>query len=133
MKKNENFEEETTMMEFVPSDDAIPDIPEADEATKPEKPKKKRRNFFRWCWDGVKWTFRKVRDSPAATLIGGLGGSALTFGGIALYEGHKAKRYATLEIEDNGETPEPPMIETETPEETFDMNIEPTENVEEEV
>ncbi len=130
-KMNQNIEEENDMMEFVPPEDAIPEIPEAGAAAEPEKPKKKRRNFFRWCWDGVKWTFRKVRDSPAATLIGGLGGSALTLGGVALYEGRKARRYATLEIEDSGETTEQPMIEGETEEKLNDIDIEsigPTED-----
>lgn len=95
----EEYEEAEDMMTFVPKDDAIPEIGEEqkDVEQKPAEPKKERKNIFKRAWSGIKWVGRKVRESPAATVIGGLAGSALTFGGVAFMEHRKAKQYAVLQ------------------------------------
>lgn len=43
---------------------------EVNEVKTAEEPKAKKPNVFKRCWNGIKAGVRKVRESPAATLIG---------------------------------------------------------------
>ncbi len=89
---------------------------EAEEATKAKKP-----NLFKRGWNGLKSGIRKVRESPAATMIGVAIGAAATAGGMAI--AHIVSAKAFREDED--------IIEQEF-EETDDEMVEPEDDVQDE-
>lgn len=96
MSKTENTAVETTL---VPEENP-------NEETQDEKVEEKKPNVFKRAWRGVKSAARKVRESPAATIIGACVGAAATLGVEALIS-HRKSRYI------EGELPESEPIELE--------------------
>lgn len=68
------------------------------EGTKNENDKAKKPNIFKRAWRGVKAGCRKVRESPAATLIGVGIGAAVAGAGLAI--GQMISSRAVPEMED---------------------------------
>lgn len=82
----------------------VPEEPK--DEPKDEKVEEKKPNVFKRAWRGVKSGARKVRESPAATIIGACVGAAATLGVEALIS-HRKSRYI------QGELPESEPIELE--------------------
>ena len=75
---------------------------EMPEETKPEEEEQvevvteEKRGFFGTVWHyataPARWVGRKLKESPAAALIGGVGGAGLALGGKALYDYFASKK-----------------------------------------
>lgn len=87
-------------MMFEEKDMNIPEIPKAEEP-KPEQEKTKKKgtkNPFKLAWRGAKFCYRKVRESPVATVIGTGIGTGLTLGVKAILD-WRASRKETVDIQ----------------------------------
>lgn len=100
-----------------------PDVPEKPENAIDQPKKKGTKNPFKLMWHGVKYCCRKVRESPAAALVGS-GVTAVGMVGIKAILDWKNRK----EVEVTNPDPEP--VETEFTDE-YD-NVAPPEDAAEE-
>ena len=82
--------------------DIVPEDPK-DENDEQVKVTEMKRGFFGTVWHyataPVRWVGRKIKESPAAAVIGGVGGAGLALGGKAIYDHFAAGKKDEDEIE----------------------------------